>query len=856
MIAHAHELQHLISTRTFPPNVDDPFLRRVAGALAALSADNARVGPADIAGLLRQAMLRHYVQYGEATPLRVPRTIDWPDSGTWQLFSCDSAQAGIDHLLVRPTVWMPQWLDSGAADVVKNATVETPRQIKRPVPADATAKMLAGVSAYLSMGQREGVHAAFLSAPGSTTIISLPTGAGKTLTFQLPALAWAPDRALTVVVTPTVALAKDQEARFRALAEKMGTASRDDSIPLSYHGGLPDTEKSRLWGAIASGDVPIVFTSPEALLGRLRDAVLEAARQGRLKYLVIDEAHVVAQWGLSFRPEYQSMAGLRSALLSVCPPNRLFRTLLLSATLTNESVHTLRALFGTGAVDVVTELALRPEPGFLVHGAQDEHERTQRVMEGIAHLPRPLILYATKRDDALMWYDRLRSIGFQRIRLVRGGDLSGADGDQVLSEWRENAIDIVVATSAFGLGIEHQEVRSIVHACLPETVDRFYQEVGRAGRDGNASVSLLVTTPEDVHTAEHLGTEQTISVERGLERWEAMWVRRRRVSDNTYVLSLDYHPVDISGPGEYNASWNLRTLVLMARAGLIAFAVHSLELNRVEGETQAEFEIRSAPALRRYAREVAIQILDPAHSSTVHWQNRVASIRSDLLRSDKEGLEYLKELRHLRRPMNDLFRHVYTLDDPPIRPPLFPGSCPVTRERGTVNFRIPEPQITGLNKSHLILTPNFKKALSPCIDDAGRAWISYQAPLERRQHRRWLDEVARLLSFAVESGVVELDLPADLLTERHWKTLALRSPHRFVVNTARTGPISAILWPRLTLIPNSTDRALIGDVMRINASSHLILFPTSAPDPSHPTRRLLDMFRHLDLRQALAALGS
>ncbi|HJQ12906.1 MAG TPA: protein DpdF [Gemmatimonadaceae bacterium] len=856
MIAHAHEVQYLISNGSIPPGAGDPFLNRVADALDAVSAANDRVGPSDIAGLLRQAMLRHHFKYRDATQLRVPHAHGWPDPSTWEIFGCETTQAGVGHLLVRPKNWIPQWLDAGAVEVVKDATIEVPRRITRPTPADAGARIFAGIPQYLSAGQREGVHAAFLSPPGSTTILSLPTGAGKTLAFQLPALAWAGERALTVVVVPTVALARDQEARFRILARKMGAPPMDDAIPLAYHGGLPEQQKRQLWAGLVNGDVPIVFTSPEALFGRLREGVFAAAAQGRLKCLVIDEAHVVTQWGQNFRPEYQSLAGLRNSLLGACPRDRLFRTLLLSATLTNESIDTLRALFGTGVVEVVTELALRPEPAFLIDAVRDEYERTQRVTEGIIHLPRPLILYTTRRDDASEWYNRLRTMGFRRVRLIRGGDMSNAFGDQVLSEWRENAIDIVVATSAFGLGIEHQGVRSVVHACLPETVDRFYQEVGRGGRDGCASVSLLVTTSADVGTAKHLAVERSISVERGFERWRAMWARRRRVAENTYALSLDDHPADISGPGEYNSSWNLRTLVLMARARLIGFAVHSPDIDRRENETQAAFDNRYAQELRRYASEVAVQVIDADHSSLSHWRARVAAVRNALLRSDEEALQLLMELRNPRRPMNALFRQVYTLDEPPARPPFFSGSCPVTRKLGTVDFCVPEPHVTPLDKSHLALAPSMTAALSSCLDDAGRVWISYAVPLDRRQKRRWQDDMLRLLSFAVGAGVVDLNLPEDLLTDAHWKSLLLRSPHRFIIDAAHGVASTAAQWPRLTLLPKESDAEAVSDAMRINASSHVIVFPTEAPDPSRPTRRLVDLVRHRDLRQVLVALDS
>jgi superfamily II DNA helicase RecQ len=139
-------------------------------------------------------------------------------------------------------------------------------------------------------------------------------------------------------------------------------------------------------------------------------------------------------------------------------------------------------------------------------------------MEAIHHLPRPLILYTTLRDHAEGRFEKLRFAGFRRLRMVRGGDLSDADGDQILRDWQNRSVDIVVATSAFGLGMDQAEVRSVVHACLPETIDRYYQEVGRAGRDGKAAAALLVSTPEDLGTAETLAKERLISVDRGFER--------------------------------------------------------------------------------------------------------------------------------------------------------------------------------------------------------------------------------------------------------------------------------------------------------------------------------------------------
>jgi hypothetical protein len=481
-------------------------------------------------------------------------------------------------------------------------------------------------------------------------------------------------------------------------------------------------------------------------------------------------------------------------------------------------------------------------------------------MEAIWHLPRPLILYTTLRDHAEKWFKRLQRAEFRRVRLVRGGDLANSIGDEVLRDWRGFAVDIVVATSAFGLGMDQQQVRSVIHACLPETIDRYYQEVGRAGRDGSASVALIVTTSQDVTIAENLGEERLISIDRGFERWDAMWVRHLPADEQRYILSLDARPADIPETGSWNASWNLRTLVLMARAGLITFAPHlPPPIERIANEDDGTFEERRRKILDRFSREVAVRISDPRHWDEAHWNSSVARTRAALRAADEEEGRLVRELRNLRRPLNDIFREVYTLYDPIVRPPLVTGSCPITRQKGTVSFRSPDPEITAIRETSATLSPDFERALAPCSDEVGRSWVSYEAiGCDTRELRRWRERMVSLLRYAVADGITELLIPDNFLSNGEWSQLTQRAPLRFLIRSTaeandRAKPVAPV--PRLTLLgERQVSAADLEEVMIVNRPRHVIVIPRNAPDPTRPQRRLLDVVRHLPIEDLLSRL--
>ena len=306
---------------------------------------------------------------------------------------------------------------------------------------------------------------------------------------------------------------------------------------------------------------PLLLTSPESMTSALRDQLLELAAMGRLAGLVIDEAHLVTQWGRSFRPEFRTLGRLRSELLAAAAGmgRRAPLTLLLSATMSSRCIEDLQGLFGEpGPCELIAANSLRPEPEFWVAAeADDDHVRQRRVLEALSQLPRPAVLYVTQPEQAQHWYSLLRDVGYRRLTQVTG--LSGADERRdALAGLRSDGdgpsrYDLVVATSAFGLGIDYQHIRSVLHACIPETVDRWYQEVGRSGRDQHASVALLCPARSDWQVARNLGVT-VLSPGTAQNRWADLWQRGTPVARGRALDLLNAR--GRTSEGTYNLRWN------------------------------------------------------------------------------------------------------------------------------------------------------------------------------------------------------------------------------------------------------------------------------------------------------------
>ena len=632
--------------------------------------------PLDRAVLVRQVLLGEEGRRGSGQKPRLPA------SG----FSVSCANdVGLEIVdgQVRALPWIPSWLPDATRDPGWQAARLERRRFgpddKGPV-ADPFIKRL-GHSRYRSGGQRAAIRSALFAPPGSTTAIALPTGEGKSLVFQAIneiGFSFDPDvpgrDGVTLVIVPTIALAYDHERKYQEKGNE----------PLAYVGSSATDVRARIRDRIEHENRGLVFVAPEAACQSLRPALLAASSVGRLKAVVIDEAHLIDAWGTGFRTEFQSLSGLRRELIAASPNGREPRTVLLSATVTPETFETLRDLFtNPGELRTLSAGQLRPEPDYWVASPAIAEIRNDRIIEALYHLPRPAILYVTEVAEAKAWEQRLRELAYCRLAAFHG-QTPDHIRKRTLGRWQDGDLDLVVATSAFGLGIDYPHVRTIVHACVPETLDRFYQEVGRGGRDGCASISVAIPSDRDFRTARGLNQETVLSVERGRTRWKAMFEHPDRVHlhGTTFRLRLNVAPGqsadDIDLVGERNLQWNARLLSLLSRAGLIRLG----EASDPPGALSRGGEHIDP----RYTDGIfeTVEILESDHLNESVWQDRVEPVRQKIQASRARSLQLMLEHLHGKSCPSELLLELYG------RASLDPMCSECVVCRGNVKLRKPK----------------------------------------------------------------------------------------------------------------------------------------------------------------------
>lgn len=435
---------------------------------------------------------------------------------------------------------------------------------------------------YRSLEQKVAVHSALELPDNHTLIISLPTGGGKSLVTQLLS---AVEKRLTLVVVPTISLAKDQ--CLQALS-----CIRDEETRNRIFCYSSDQDNTLAVKAVESQNARLVFTSPEAILKSMRfnNALRKVSESGYLHNIVIDEAHIVPDWGVNFRPDFQIFSVVLNEWRKIS--GKKIRTYLLSATLSDDTVDVLFSLFGSEQNNVQYRCdSLRQEPRYIITESHDYDERQKNVIEMVKTLPKPLIVYVIEPATAKKYCKQLKAEGLNNVYSYTG-DTSDKDRNTLLEKWKNNEFDVMIATSAFGMGVDKSNVRTIIHSCVPENLSRFYQEVGRAGRDGLPSLSILSfytgrdDKRNDLTVAFGLVKKSILRKENLLIRLNSILTDEKTIVDGDIVVA-DLNTVpnsftddEAEHAGMRNMCWNANALLLLHRQGYIDIFEAKYDINQ------------------------------------------------------------------------------------------------------------------------------------------------------------------------------------------------------------------------------------------------------------------------------------
>lgn len=319
-----------------------------------------------------------------------------------------------------------------------------------------------------------------------------------------------------------------------------------------------------------------MFVSPESLIKNknLREKIEDVNRNHYLKNIVVDEAHIIIEWGSSFRIDFQCLDALRKNFIA---DNNELRTFLLSATYSDETIRQLKMFYST--MDRWIEIRcerLRHETRFDIIKCDNYGEKSKKIFDAIVFLPRPMIVYVKSPNDAEKLKNKLAICGFENMRTFTG--LTNRDQrKQIINDWKNGNFDLMIATCAFGVGVDKKDVRTVLHTYIPENPNKYYQEAGRGGRDGLPSLSTVIYTNQDVDSAFNF-VSKVITTEKLLGRWFSMLH-----STKTQPLYNSKYLIDTYVKPEYNAdeefidsissqdvNWNVNVILFLRRNGFIS----------------------------------------------------------------------------------------------------------------------------------------------------------------------------------------------------------------------------------------------------------------------------------------------
>ncbi len=306
---------------------------------------------------------------------------------------------------------------------------------------------------------------------GRDTLALLPTGGGKSLCYQLPALVL---EGLCLVISPLLALMKDQILTLQSLGIESELLSSE----------LDEFEEEAIFNRCKDGLIKILYISPERLQNSL---FLRNIQDIHVSFIAVDEAHCISEWGSDFRPSYQNIKNFRQEFKNV-------PCLALTATATDKVVDEIALKLGLHQPEIFRKSFKRDNLNIIMENTADKY---QRILGFLKQNPASGIIYTRTRKEAEYLSQYLKNNQFANVDYYHAG-LAANEKEKLQKRWVASQSHVLVSTNAFGMGIDKDNVRFVIHLSPSSTLENYYQEIGRAGRNGNEAITLLLWNEQEL----------------------------------------------------------------------------------------------------------------------------------------------------------------------------------------------------------------------------------------------------------------------------------------------------------------------------------------------------------------------
>lgn len=379
---------------------------------------------------------------------------------------------------------------------------------------------------------------------GRDTLGLMPTGGGKSITFQVPAMA---HDGICLVVTPLIALMKDQVENLK----KKGIKAH------AIHSGLTFEEIQTAFDNCIYGDYKFLYLSPERLSTEL---FLTKLPHLKISLLAIDEAHCISQWGYDFRPSYLKIAKVRELLPNV-------PVLALTATATPQVVDDIQQQLNFKTPNVFQKSFERANLAYVVRHAENKEEQLLKILESVKG---SAVVYVRNRKKTREYAELLLRNGIKADFFHAG--LPQKVKDERQERWKRNITRVMVCTNAFGMGIDKPDVRIVVHMDSPDSLEAYFQEAGRAGRDGEKAYAVLLWSPADKMQLNRSATVTFPEPEVIKRIYDALGNFFQVAVGSGEGANFDFNMGRFCAAFGFNALTVFNSLKILQRAGYMAFS--------------------------------------------------------------------------------------------------------------------------------------------------------------------------------------------------------------------------------------------------------------------------------------------